>query len=108
MLSTFNGEKYLADQLDSVIAQTYTDWQLLIRDDGSSDKTLEIIENYLKKDARISLINAKNRENIGITASFFELLKYEIADFMYHVSVLMVDRGLTWNEIFDEIENRRK
>lgn len=83
MLSTFNGEKYLADQLDSVIAQTYTDWQLLIRDDGSSDKTLEIIENYLKKDARISLINAKNRENIGITASFFELLKYEIADFYF-------------------------
>lgn len=53
LLSTYNGEKYLAAQLDSLIAQTHTDWHLLIRDDGSTDSTLAIINRYTEADPRI-------------------------------------------------------
>ena len=40
LLATYNGEKYLAEQLDSILSQTHTAWRLLIRDDDSSDSSL--------------------------------------------------------------------
>ena len=49
LLSTFNGALYLEQQLDSVLSQTYNDWVLYIRDDGSKDKTIEIINSYVVK-----------------------------------------------------------
>ena len=45
LLATFNGEKYLAQQIDSIIMQTYQNWRLLIRDDHSTDNTVSIINN---------------------------------------------------------------
>jgi len=46
LLSTYNGEKYLKEQIESILNQSYSGWQLLIKDDGSTDKTLEIITGY--------------------------------------------------------------
>ena len=48
-----NGEKYLAGAIESVIAQTYTDWELIIVDDGSTDASVDIIRSFSKKDPRI-------------------------------------------------------
>lgn len=45
LLSTYNGEKYISDQLDSILSQNYKNIILLIRDDGSTDSTTQIIEN---------------------------------------------------------------
>jgi len=56
LMATYNGEAYLKQQLDSILTQTYTNWKLVIRDDGSTDGTLGIITSYLQKDERISLI----------------------------------------------------
>ena len=50
LMATYNGEKYIKEQINSIINQTYTNWKLLIRDDGSKDKTVEIIKEYEKKD----------------------------------------------------------
>ena len=50
LLSTYNGEQFLAEQIESIQAQTYRDWQLLIRDDGSSDRTRAIIEDFCRQD----------------------------------------------------------
>ena len=50
VMATYNGEKYIKEQIESVINQTYTNWKLLIRDDNSRDKTIEIIKEYEKKD----------------------------------------------------------
>ena len=47
LLSTFNGEKYIAEQLDSILTQSYKSISVLIRDDGSQDGTLKIIEQYI-------------------------------------------------------------
>lgn len=55
LMATYNGEAYLKQQLDSILAQSYTNWKLVIRDDGSTDGTLAIITSYIKNDDRISL-----------------------------------------------------
>ena len=80
LMSTYNGEKYVAEQIKSIQAQTYTDWKLLIRDDGSKDKTTAIIEHFISLDNRIRLVKA---ENVGVIDSFFALTKMEEADFYF-------------------------
>lgn len=81
LLSTYNGEKFLADQIESIQAQTFTDWKLLIRDDGSKDGTQAIIQSFVDQDERIVWINPDNSDNLGVIKSFHTLLKYEKADF---------------------------
>lgn len=83
LMSTYNGEKFLAEQIESIQKQTVTDWTLLIRDDGSSDRTPEIIQDFVAKDSRIHFINADHRINFGVIKNFFTLLKYEEADFYF-------------------------
>ena len=56
LMATYNGEAYLIQQLDSILMQTYMNWKLVIRDDGSTDRTRSIITSYIKNDERISLI----------------------------------------------------
>lgn len=56
VLASFNGANYLHEQLDSLISQTEPQWRLLIRDDGSTDNSPEIIRHYSQKDERIELL----------------------------------------------------
>ena len=72
LLSTYNGEKYLKEQLDSLINQTYSNIDIYIRDDGSTDNTVKVIEEYQKNNSNIYLDKGKN---LGFIKSFFELLK---------------------------------
>jgi len=75
LMATYNGEKYVKEQIDSIIHQTYENWKLLIRDDNSTDKTLEILKEYEKKDKRIKVIEDK-KGNLGFVKNFEELLIY--------------------------------
>ena len=92
LMATYNGEKYLGEQLDSIINQTYHNWNLLIRDDNSTDKTLEIIQNYHKKDKRIKILK-DNKGNIGIVRNFEELLKSSESEF-----IMFSDQDDIWVE----------
>ncbi len=74
LLSTYNGEKYLAEQLDSLLKQTHTNWHLLIRDDGSSDQTLAIIQAYVQQASRITLL-PEPRDNLKAQQSFSKLME---------------------------------
>lgn len=56
----FNTEKYLNSCIDSILVQTYTDFELILVDDGSTDKSGEICDAYMRKDARIHVIHQKN------------------------------------------------
>ena len=78
VMSTYNGAKYIKEQIDSILNQTYNNIELVIRDDGSSDDTVKIIECYQKKHANIKLITGKN---LGFIKSFFELLRLVEADY---------------------------
>lgn len=71
VMSTYNGEKYLHQQIDSLLEQEYVDFDILIRDDGSTDHTLNIIKSY--KDTRIKYIKGSN---IGYVKSFLKLITY--------------------------------
>ncbi len=73
LLATYNGEKYLKPQLDSILNQTYTNFRLLISDDASSDNTREILEEYAKKDKRVILYFQE--KNLGVIKNFEFLLK---------------------------------
>ncbi|HEN0444814.1 TPA: glycosyltransferase family 2 protein [Streptococcus agalactiae] len=83
LMATYNGEKFLAQQIESIQKQTFKEWNLLIRDDGSSDKTYDIIRNFTAKDSRIRFINENEHHNLGVIKSFFMLVNYEVADFYF-------------------------
>lgn len=81
LLSTYNGERYISELLDSFKSQNYKDFRILIRDDISSDNTVEIAENF-KENNNINIkIIKDNKGNLGSTGSFNELLKYVTADY---------------------------
>ncbi|MBP7055329.1 MAG: glycosyltransferase [Candidatus Omnitrophica bacterium] len=67
IMSVFNTEAYLAQAIDSVLNQTYRDFEFIIVNDGSTDHTLNMLEEYKKKDDRIVLMD--NRKNIGVAKS---------------------------------------
>ncbi len=73
LLPTYNGEKYLKEQLDSILNQTYKNIRLIISDDCSKDSTPKILEEYRGKDERIELYLQK--ENIGVVKGIEFLLK---------------------------------
>ncbi|MFA4818131.1 MAG: glycosyltransferase [Parcubacteria group bacterium] len=63
-MPVYNGEKYLAKAIDSVLAQTYPDFELVIVDDGSTDGSAKILEKYAAQDKRIRVLY--NEKNMGI------------------------------------------
>lgn len=80
LMSTYNGEKYVGQQIESIQKQSFTEWNLLVRDDGSKDKTCDIVASYAQLDQRIQLIRAENK---GVIESFYELAKYNQADYYF-------------------------
>ena len=79
IMSTYNGEKYLREQIDSILDQKNVDVELFIRDDGSNDSTAEIINEYADKNNNVIFWNKDNIINLGIRDSFLTLLK-EVCD----------------------------
>lgn len=71
LMSTYNGEKYIRTQLDSILDQDYEDIEVLIRDDGSTDMTCEIVKEYAEKYSNITWYAG---QNIGVQKSFFDLI----------------------------------
>ena len=68
VMTTYNGEKYIREQLDSIIAQTYPIYELIIQDDGSTDRTVEICREYAKRYAFIHVY--QNEHNLGCDKNF--------------------------------------
>ena len=64
VMSVYNGEGYLPASLDSLLAQEGVDFEIVVVDDGSTDQSPEILENYARKDYRVRVIR---QENAGLT-----------------------------------------
>lgn len=73
VLPTYNGSKYLAESIESIINQSFTDWELIIINDCSTDNTLEIANSYAEKDNRIKVFT--NPENLKLPNSLNEGFK---------------------------------
>lgn len=81
LLATFNGERYLGEQLDSLFAQTFRDWRLIIGDDGSTDKTTHIIESCLADQGGSALLLPPSGTTLGPCANFARLLQHSTAEY---------------------------
>ena len=68
LMATYNGRRYVAKQIESILNQTYQDFRLIISDDCSTDSTLKILEEYEAKDNRIEIFH--QGENLGVVANF--------------------------------------
>lgn len=83
LMSTYNGQQFLAEQIRSIQEQTFSDWTLLIRDDGSSDRTKDLLHDFARQDSRIRLIDVEEQKNLGVIKSFHRLVQYEKADYYF-------------------------
>lgn len=72
LMSTYNGEKYIREQLDSILKQTYPFVEILIRDDGSSDGTISILKEYSDRYENVTYYQGNN---VGVIQSFLQLLR---------------------------------
>ena len=89
-MATYNGERFLREQIDSILCQLAPDDELIISDDGSTDGTLEIIESY--KDKRIRLFFHEKKDGnkyymksnvLYATKNFENALKYAVGDYIF-------------------------
>lgn len=90
LMSTYNGERFLQEQIESILNQSWKNLDILIRDDGSRDQTREILKDYSEKYSNVYIFL---EENCGVARSFFELLKKSDADY-----VAFCDQDDIWME----------
>ena len=100
-MTTYNGEKYLREQLDSILNQTYKDFELIICDDCSTDSTVQIIKSYI--DPRIKLFI--NEKNLGFKKNFEKAIKLCTGDY-----IALSDQDDIWEKdhlknLYDNINN---
>ena len=93
LLSTYNGEQYLREQLDSLYAQEGVEMNLLVRDDGSKDSTFSILEEYKSKYGRMDIIKG---QNVGAGPSFLELIKIAMSDYSTYEYYSFCDQDDVW------------
>ena len=96
LMSTYNGEKFLEEQLDSIFAQKGVDLYLVVRDDGSKDGTVSILHDYQKK--KKNMIVIEDGSNLGPCKSFLKLIR-ENVDSDYFA---LADQDDIWDE--DKLE----
>ena len=91
LLSTYNGEHYLSDQVDSLLSQSFTDWRLLIRDDGSTDRTQAIIDAYITSHPDKIILLKDEIGCVGTSQSYSQLLRQSTAPY-----IALCDQDDSW------------
>ena len=89
IMPVYNCEKYISEAIESVLSQSYQNWELLIVDDGSTDHSPEIIDRYAQKDVRIQSFHNKNEgvsaaRNFALSKISGELVTFIDSDDVYH------------------------
>ncbi|HKY41605.1 MAG TPA: glycosyltransferase family A protein [Pyrinomonadaceae bacterium] len=85
IMPAYNAEKYIADSIQSVLDQTYSNWELVVVDDGSTDKTADITKQFLARDSRIKYVFQENgrlgkARNTGVENSTGSLIAFLDSD----------------------------
>ncbi|OFZ00607.1 MAG: hypothetical protein A3K10_03660 [Bacteroidetes bacterium RIFCSPLOWO2_12_FULL_31_6] len=93
IIPCYNAEKYIAETIASVINQTYSNWELIIVNDGSTDNSIAILNQFLEKEIRIQLINKTNSgvsdtRNKGLEVASGEFVTFLDADDVWHITNL--------------------
>ena len=96
LLGTYNGASFLSEQIDSVLNQSHSNWRLIIRDDGSTDTTKEILHDYRSKyPEKIMIVDSNG--NLGVISNFSRLLESSQASY-----IMFCDQDDVW--LPDKIE----
>ena len=82
LMAIYNGEKYIKEQIDSLVSQSYDEWELFIRDDGSKDQTLEIIKDYIQTHQNIHLLEDE-LGSLGTRDQFLHMM--DVIDAEYYM-----------------------
>lgn len=95
VIPVFNSEKFVARCIESILAQTYADWQLVLVNDGSQDASLKICKEYASKDNRILVIDQKNQgvgtaRNVGMKLATGEYIQFIDSD--DYITEFMIER----------------
>ena len=115
LLATYNGEHFLKEQLDSIISQKYKDFVIYIRDDNSTDNTIKIIKEYVKKYPKKVICIEDNKNANGAFKNFMYLLEYVYNLKLYEI-YMFSDQDDVWldNKVSDtvktylEVNNRKE
>ncbi len=104
IIAAYNASRYLEKCLSSVLGQTYRELEIIAVNDGSTDKTLEIMEHFAANDSRVKVISQENRgasaaRNLGISAANGELITFVDADdWLNEEHIERLTRGMTKSE----------
>ena len=79
-MATYNGSKYLSEQIDSILSQTYSDFELVVTDDCSTDDTFSILSYYASMDSRIRIY--ENESNLGFRDNFAKAIGLCVGDYV--------------------------
>lgn len=90
IMATYNGEKYVREQIESILASTYTDFEIFIFDDGSRDNTIDIIREYEKLYPSKIHIH-QNDTNLGVTTNFLHAVARTTMDY-----IMLCDQDDVW------------
>ena len=105
IMPVYNSEKYVSEAIESVCNQSYKNWELLIVNDGSVDLSAEIIENYAKKDTRITVFHKQN-EGVSIARNYaLDKISGEYVTFIDSDDVYHVDRLKKMVQVFEKHGN---
>lgn len=94
LLASYQGERFIREQIESILAQSYREFHLIIQDDGSSDETVNIVNEYVKKDSRVHLCFNHGQ---GVVSNFFSLIEKSSACWIF-----LADQDDVWRE--DKLE----
>lgn len=109
LLATYNGRRFLRDQVDSLLGQDYQDLNILARDDASTDGTAELLREYAERFPKKFTVIPGNAENRGILNNFLSLMRGSTADY-----VCFADQDDVWlprkvsksKEVMDQLESQ--
>ena len=90
-MCTYNGERFIKEQIDSILSQSYSNFELVIVDDGSKDNTVDIIKNYQLNDKRIKFL--QNEKNLGFVKNFEKAISLCTGDF-----IALADQDDIWKK----------
>ena len=82
IMPVYQAEKFLCDTINSVLAQTYSNWELILVDDGSTDSSGEICDTYARKDNRIKVVHQLNAGQASARNSGMDLAKGDYIGFL--------------------------
>lgn len=108
IVPVYNGEAYLAKCLDSILAQTYSDMEIVVVDDGSTDGSGSMADNYAETDSRVRVLHCTNggpsvARNRGIDVATGDYVCFVDADDVLHPSMLSTLCSIEGSRLFTSL-----